>query len=124
MLHEPKKMKIVLLFSIIVIFCSLLVPGLEVLNPRLGIIGMLFSIMIINGSLRRMPIRESLPLLLSAAIIVSGINYLVLGVSCSNHPLPICEWNFLFFSLFFGGLLLLGFALDQLVAYSSKRKLR
>ena len=122
MLHEIVIKKQVFLFFTVVLFCALLVPILEILDPDLGIIGILLSIMMINGVLRSVPIRQSLPFLMSAAIIVSVIHYSVLWISCLSKPLRICEWNYGFYSFFFGGLLIVSFALDQLVIYSSKRR--
>jgi len=122
MLHEIVIKKQVFLFFTVVLFCALLVPILEILDPDLGIIGILLSIVMISGVLRSAPIRRSLPLLLSAAIIVSVIHYSVLWISCLSKPLRICEWNYGFYSFFFGGLLIVSFALDQLVIYSSKRR--
>jgi len=122
MLHDIVIKKQVFLFFTVVLFCALLVPILEILDPDLGIIGILLSIVMISGVLRSAPIRRSLPLLLSAAIIVSVIHYSVLWISCSIRLFQICEWNYGFYSFFFGGLLIVSFALDQLVIYSSKRR--
>ena len=122
MLHEIVIKKQVFLFFTVVLFCALLVPILEILDPDLGIIGILLSIVMISGVLRSAPIRRSLPLLLSAAIIVSVIHYSVLWISCSIRLFQICEWNYGFYSFLFGGLLIVSFALDQLVIYSSKRR--
>jgi hypothetical protein len=122
MLRDIVKRKQVSFFLSLVLFCGLLVPILEILDPDLGIIGMLLSIIIINGILRPAPIRQSLPFLLSAAIIVSVIHYSILWITCSRYPLRICEWNYGFYSIFFGGLLIVSFGLDQLVLYSSRRK--
>lgn len=122
MLHDIVIKKQVFLFFTVVLFCALLVPILEILDPDLGIIGILLSIVMISGVLRSAPIRRSLPLLLSAAIIVSVIHYSVLWISCSIRLFRICEQNYGFYSFFFGGLLIVSFALDQLVIYSSKRR--
>jgi hypothetical protein len=122
LLRDIVKRKQVFFFLSLVLFCGLLIPIFQILAPGLGIIGILLSIMIISGVLRRVPIRQSLPYLLSAAIIVSVIHYSVLWISCSSKPLRICEWNYGFYSFFFGGLLIMSFALDQLVIYSSKRR--
>jgi len=122
MLHDIVIKKQVFLFFTVVLFCALLVPILEILDPDLGIIGILLSIVMISGVLRSAPIRRSLPLLLSAAIIVSVIHYSVLWISCSIRLFQICEWNYGFYSFLFGGLLIVSFALDQLVIYSSKRR--
>ena len=122
MLRDIVIRKQVFFFLSLVLFCGLLVPILEILDPDLGIIGILLSIVIISGVLRSVPIRQSLPFLLSAAIFVSVIHYSVIWISCSSKPLRICEWNYGFYSFFFGGLLIVSFALDQLVIYSSKRR--
>ena len=122
MLRDIVIRKQVFFFFTVVLFCGLLFPIFEILDPDLWVIGILLSIMIISGVLRRVPIRQSLPFLMSAAIIVSVIHYSVLWISCLSKPLRICEWNYGFYSFFFGGLLIVSFALDQLVIYSSKRR--
>lgn len=121
MILDTFEKKRLIVFSILVLFCGLLVPGLEILDPDLGIIGILISVMVINGFVNKIPIKQGLPLLFLAALIVSIVNYSVLRISCLTKPLQICEWNYLFFSFFYGGLLLLFYALDRLILFSSKR---
>jgi len=110
-----------LVYWVIVFCCSLLVPLVELLDPELGIIGILLSALIINGFLHNSQLTPSFLYVLGAATLVSLMNVLVLLIICADSSRGICHWNYIFFSFFHGGIVLLNFGLEKFVNYFSKK---
>jgi len=110
-----------LVYWVIVFCCGLFVPLIELLDPELGIIGILLSALIINGFLHNSQLTPSFLYVLGAAILVSLMNVLVLLIICADSSRGICHWNYIFFSFFHGGIVLLNFGLENFMSHFSKK---